>query len=68
MAVTSAPVTGRAGPGSADRIVLRGGRIVARTLTATEIARPELHVMRSAWNLPRAPSAGDWRAARHPDR
>ena len=54
--------------GTADRIVLRGGRIVARTLTATEIARPELHVMSSAWNLPRAPSAGDWLAARHPDR
>ena len=38
--------------GTADRIVLRSGRIVARTLAATAIARPELHIMRSAWNLP----------------
>jgi cytosine deaminase len=39
--------------GTADRIVLRGGRVVARTQMAAEHARPELRIMRSAWNLGR---------------
>ena len=39
--------------GTADRIVLRGGRVVARNVVA-DLARPELAGARSAWNLPRA--------------
>lgn len=35
-----------------DRIVLRGGRIVARTRAAAELALPELRATRSVWNLP----------------
>ena len=38
---------------TADRIVLRGGRVVARNVAAN-LARPELAGARSAWNLPRA--------------
>jgi cytosine/adenosine deaminase-related metal-dependent hydrolase len=49
--------------GTPDRIVLRGGRIVARTRTAAELARPELRATRSAWNLPGAYSARNRRAA-----
>ena len=38
--------------GTADRIVLRGGQVVARNVVA-DLARPELADARSAWNLPR---------------
>jgi hypothetical protein len=40
------------------RIVLRDGRIVARTRTAAELALPELRAAKSAWNLPGAYCAG----------
>jgi len=36
--------------GTADRIVLRGGRVVARSVLA-DFARPELAAARSVWNL-----------------
>lgn len=36
--------------GTADRIVLRGGRVVARTQMAAELGRPELQVMSTLWN------------------
>jgi hypothetical protein len=44
--------------GTPDRIVLRGGRIVARTQMAAELALLELRIMRSAWNLPRSACRG----------
>jgi cytosine/creatinine deaminase len=50
--------------GTPDRIVLRGGRIVARTRTAAELARAELRATRSAWNLPGAYSGRNRRGRR----
>jgi cytosine/adenosine deaminase-related metal-dependent hydrolase len=50
--------------GTPDRIVLRGGRIVARTRTAAELAQPELRATRSAWNLSGAYSARNRRGPR----
>jgi cytosine deaminase len=50
--------------GTPDRIVLRGGRIVARTRTAAELAQLELRTTRSAWNLPGAYSARNRRGLR----
>jgi cytosine deaminase len=44
--------------GTPDRIVLRGGRIVARTQMAAELALLELRIMRSEWNLPRSARGG----------
>ena len=40
-----------------DRIVLRGGRVVARNLATADLARPDRAVVRSSWNLPRALAA-----------
>jgi cytosine/creatinine deaminase len=35
-----------------DRIVLRGGRVVAHNLATADLARPDRAVARSSWNLP----------------
>ena len=60
VAIRAADLGSAMASGTADRIVLRGGQIVARGLTATELGLLELHITRSAWNLvgflPRAPS------------
>lgn len=40
-----------------DRIVLRGGRVVARNLATAGLARPDRAVVRSSWNLPGALAA-----------
>lgn len=45
-------VTGR----TADRIVLRGGRVVAHNVPAVELAQAKPAVVRPTWNLPRAPA------------
>jgi cytosine/creatinine deaminase len=50
VAVRAADLGGAVASGTADRIVLRGGRIVVRTRAAAEFALPELRAMRSAWN------------------
>jgi cytosine/creatinine deaminase len=52
VAVRAADLGSAVASGTPDRIVLRGGRIVARTRTAAELALPELRATRSAWNLP----------------
>jgi len=54
VAIRPADIGSTVAAGTADRIVLRGGRIVARTQTATEFAPPELRAMNAAWNLPGA--------------
>ena len=41
-----------------DRIVLRGGRVVARNLATADLARPDRAVARSSWNLPGALAPG----------
>ena len=51
VAIRAADLGSAMASGTADRIVLRGGRIVARGLTATELGLLELHITRSAWNL-----------------
>jgi len=50
VAIRAESLAGALASGTADRIVLRGGRIVARTQMAAEFSLPELPVMRSAWN------------------
>lgn len=40
-----------------DRIVLRGGRVVARNLATADLARPGRALARSSWNLPIALAA-----------
>jgi cytosine/adenosine deaminase-related metal-dependent hydrolase len=39
---------------TADRIVLRGGRIVARSVAIADPARQERAIVMSGWNLPQA--------------
>ena len=50
VAVRAADLASAVAGGAPDRIVLRGGRIVARTRAAAEFALPELRATRSAWN------------------
>jgi len=50
VAIRAESLAGALASGTADRIVLRGGRIVARTQMAAEFSLPELPIMRSAWN------------------
>jgi len=64
VAVRAADLGNAVASGTPDRIVLRGGRIVARTLAAAELALPELRATRSAWNLPGAYCAGNRRGPR----
>jgi cytosine/creatinine deaminase len=59
VAVRAADLATAVAGGTPDRIVLRGGLIVARTRPAAELAVPELRATRSAWNLPGAYSAGN---------
>ena len=50
VAVRADGLAGVLASGTADRIVLRGGRVVARTQMAAELAPPELQVMSAVWN------------------
>ena len=50
VAVRAADLASAVAGGAPDRIVLRGGRIVARTRVAAEFALPELRATRSVWN------------------
>ncbi len=54
VAVRAADLGSAVAGGTPDRIVLRGGRVVARTRAAAEFALPELRATRSTWNLPGA--------------
>ena len=64
VAVRAADLGSAVASGTPDRIVLRGGRIVARTGAPAELALPELRATRLAWNLPGACSAGSRRGYR----
>jgi cytosine/creatinine deaminase len=66
VAVRAADLGSAVASGTPDRIVLRGGRIVARTRAAAETTLPELLATRSAWNLPGACSAGKRRGYGEP--
>ena len=50
VAVRAADLGNALASGTPDRIVLRGGRVVARVRAAAELALPELRATRSAWN------------------
>jgi cytosine/creatinine deaminase len=50
VAIRAADLGSAVASGTPDRIVLRGGRIVARTRAAAEFALPELRATWSAWN------------------
>jgi cytosine deaminase len=58
VAVRAADLGSAVASGAPDRIVFRGGRIVARTGAGAEFALPGLRAARSAWNLPGAHCAG----------
>lgn len=40
-----------------DRIVLRGGQVVARNVATADLSRPERAVARPVWNLRSGPAA-----------
>ena len=61
VAVRAADLGNAVASGTPDRIVLRSGRVVARTRAVAELALPELRATRSTWNLPAAYSAGNRR-------
>ena len=50
VAIRADDITSAMASGTADRIVLRSGRVVARTQLAAELAVPGLQVLSSAWN------------------
>jgi cytosine deaminase len=61
VAIRAAELGGAVASGTPDRIVVRGGKIVARTQVSAELAVAQSPGNASAWNLPRArcaPAAG----------
>ena len=57
VAIRAGDLGGAVASGTPDRIVLRGGQIVARTQVTAELAVAESPGRAPAWNLPRARSA-----------